>query len=127
MTRIPQWRLLIRSGVAAYLSLPACCSALLVIGAIAAATHGAVSGGWVLVLTAAVVCVTGLFAQPAATLFAVVAGWLTVAGFSHPPYAQLRLTWQLGARAALVLSVAGLAGTAAGLVMRMLGSSVTLG
>jgi len=117
---------LLRRGVAAHFSLPAGCSALLVIGAVAAASHGALSGGWVLVLAAVVIGLTGLIAEPAVTLFVVVAGWLTVAGFSHPPYAQLRLTWQLGARAALVLSVVGLAGTAAGLVVRILGSSVTL-
>jgi two-component system, OmpR family, sensor histidine kinase KdpD len=126
MTRVPPLPPLLRRGVPPHFSLPAGCSALLVIGAIAAASHGALSGGWVLVLVAAVAIVTGLVAQPAATLFVVVAGWLTVAGFSHPPYAQLRLSWLPGARAALVLSVAGLAGTAASLVVRMLASSVTL-
>src|SRR5262250_3159727 len=81
-------------GVAACYALPAGCSALLLAGA------------------------TGLAAEPAATLFVVAAGWLTVAGFSRPPYPQLKLTWQLGARAALVLSLAGLAGTGVGLLVR---------
>ncbi len=91
-------------GIAAYYALPAGCSALLLVGAIAAASHGGVSGGWVLALAAIVVVATGLSAEPGATLFVAAAGWLTVAGFSRSPYAQLKLTWHLGARAALVLS-----------------------
>ena len=74
-----------------------------------------------------IVTAAGLIAEPGATLFVVGAAWLTVAGFSRPPYAKLQVTWLLGARAALVLSLAGLAGTAAGLMMRRLASSVTLG
>ena len=99
---------------------------LLLIGAVAAAAHGAISGGWVLVLAAIVVAATGLAAEPGATLFVVCAAWLTVAGFSGPPYAQLQVTWLTGARAALVLSLTGLAATLAGAVLRMRGSSVTL-
>ncbi len=116
-----------RRGVAAHYALPAGCSALLLTGAVAAASHGAVSGGWVLLLAAIIVAAGGLIAEPGATLFVVGAAWLTVAGFSRPPYAKLQVTWQLGARAALVLSLAGLAGTAAGTVMRRLASSFTLG
>src|ERR1022692_3376511 len=116
-----------RRGVAAHYALPAGCSALLLTGAIAAASHGLVSGGWVLLLTAIIVTAAGLIAEPGATLFVVGAAWLTVAGFSRPPYAKLQVTWLLGARAALVLSLAALAGTAAGMVMRRLASSFTLG
>ena len=116
-----------RRGVPAHYALPAGCSALLLTGAVAAASHGAVSGGWVLLLAAIIVAAGGLIAEPGATLFVVGAAWLTVAGFSRPPYAKLQVTWQLGARAALVLSLAGLAGTAAGTVMRRLASSFTLG
>jgi len=113
-------------GIAAYYALPAGCSALLLVGAIAAASHGGVSGRWVLALAAIVVAATGLSAEPGATLFVVAAGWFTVAGFSRSPYAQLKLTWHLGARAALVLSLAGLAGTGTGLLVRKLGLSCTL-
>jgi two-component system sensor histidine kinase KdpD len=107
---------------------PACglCDPAL-IGAIAAAAHGAVSGGWVLALASIVVAAAGLVAEPGATLFVVCAAWLTVAGFSRPPYAQLQVTWLTGARAALVLSLAGLITTMAGAVLRKLASSVTLG
>jgi two-component system, OmpR family, sensor histidine kinase KdpD len=116
-----------RRGVAAHYALPAGCSALLLTGAIAAASHGVVSGGWVLLLAAIIVTAAGLIAEPGATLFVVAAGWLTVAGFSRPPYAKLQVTWLLGAQAALVLSLAALAGTAVGMVMRRLASSFTLG
>jgi two-component system, OmpR family, sensor histidine kinase KdpD len=112
--------------LAAHYALPAACSALLVIGAIAAATHGALSAGWVLLLAAAVVMAAGLTAEPGATLFVVGAGWLTVAGFSRPPYAQLQVTWVAGARAALALSLAGLGGTCIGLAVRAVARSVTL-
>ena len=116
-----------RRGIAAHYALPAGCSALLLTGALAAASHGLVSGGWVLLLAAVIVTAAGLIAEPGATLFVVGAAWLTVAGFSRPPYAKLQVTWLLGARAALVLSLAALAGTAAGLVVRRLASSFTLG
>ena len=116
-----------RRGVAAHYALPAACSALLLTGAIATASHGVVSGGWVLLLAAIIVTAAGLSAEPGATLFVVAAAWLTVAGFSRPPYAKLQVTWPLGARAALVLSLAGLAGTAAGLIVRRLALSFTLG
>jgi two-component system sensor histidine kinase KdpD len=113
-------------AVAACYALPAGCSALLLVGAIAAASHGALSGGWVLALAAILVAATGLVAEPNTTLFVTAAGWLTVAGFSRPPYPQLKFTWQLGSRAALVLSLAGLAGTGAGLLVRTVASSYTL-
>ena len=113
--------------LAAHYALPVACTALLVVGAIAAASHGGVSAGWVLILAAAVVTAVGLVAEPGATLFVAGAGWLTVAGFSAPPYAQLQVTWQAGARAALVLSLAGLAGTGIGWAVRALAVSVTLG
>lgn len=115
-----------RRGVAAPYAIPCGCTALLVIGAIAAASHGDVSGGWVLALAAIVVGAAGLIAEPGATLFLVAAAWLAVAGFSRPPYAQLQLTWRLGALAALVLSGTGLSAMAAGAMMRKLAARYTL-
>ncbi len=116
-----------RPGLAACFAIPAGCATLLLIGAVAAAAHGAVSGGWVLLLAAIVVGVAGLIAEPGATLFVVCAAWLTVAGFSRPPYAELQVTWLTGARAALVLSLTGLGATVTAAVVRRLASSVTLG
>ncbi|HEX9066048.1 MAG TPA: DUF4118 domain-containing protein [Streptosporangiaceae bacterium] len=117
---------IIRRRIAAPFAIPAGCTALLVTGALAAATHGAVSGGWVLLLAAVVTGAAGLIAEPGATLFLVAAAWLSVAGFSRPPYAQLQVTWQTGALAALVLSGTGLAAMAAGAVLRKIAASYTL-
>src|SRR5580692_2479706 len=89
-----------RRTVTAPYALPAGCGILLLIGAIAAATHGALSAGWVLVLAAIVVGVVGLVAEPGVTLFVAVAAWFATAGFSAPPYAQLHVTWLGGARTA---------------------------
>jgi two-component system, OmpR family, sensor histidine kinase KdpD len=115
-----------RRGVAAPYALPAGCAALLVTGAIAAATHGGLSAGWVLLLAAVIVAAVGCLAEPGTALFVMGAGWLTVAGFSGPPYAQLRLSWPTGARTALVLSLCALAGIAAGWIVRRAASSFTL-
>ncbi|MGI9007078.1 MAG: sensor histidine kinase [Streptosporangiaceae bacterium] len=115
-----------RKGVAAPYAIPAGCTALLMIGAAAAASHGLVSGRWVLLLAAVVVGSAGLIAEPGATLFLVGAGWLSVAGFSRPPYAQLHVTWRSGALAALVLTGAGLTAMAAGALLRKLAASYTL-
>jgi two-component system, OmpR family, sensor histidine kinase KdpD len=113
-------------GVAAPYAIPAGCTALLVIGAVAAASHGFVSGGWVLLLAALVVGAAGLIAEPTATLFLVAAGWLSVAGFSRPPYAELHVTWRLAALAALVLSGTGLTGMGVSALLRKLAASYTL-
>jgi signal transduction histidine kinase len=114
-----------RTAPAPY-ALPAACGTLLLVGAIAAATHGALSSGWVLVLTAIVVSAAGLVAEPGATLFVAVAAWFTTAGFSSPPYAQLHVTWIGGARAALILAGCGLSCLAIGAGMRWWSSSFTL-
>src|SRR5262249_51183390 len=70
-----------RGGIAAVYRVPAGCAALLVIGALAAATHGALSPGWVLALSALVVAAVGGTGEPGATLFVAGASWLAVAGF----------------------------------------------
>ena len=115
-----------RRALGAPYALPAGFTALLVIGAVAAGTHGALSAGWVLALAAAVVAAAAAVAEPGAALFVAAAGWFTTAGFSGPPYAQLRVTWVAGARAALVLAGCGLAGFAVGMGVRRLASSFTL-
>jgi two-component system sensor histidine kinase KdpD len=95
-------------------------------GAIAAGSHGGLSAGWVLALCAVIVTATGVIAEPGATLFVAAAGWLTTAAFSAAPYAQLKVSWPLGARAALVLGAGAAAGIGAGMLMRRLSSSFTL-
>jgi two-component system sensor histidine kinase KdpD len=115
-----------RRRLAAPLALPAGFGALLVVGAAAAATHGAVSAGWVLGLAAAIVLAVSAVAEPAVAPVLGVIGWLTVVGFSRPPYAQLRPTGSHAAVAALVIGGCVLAGAGAGALVRRLASSVTL-
>src|SRR5215831_5942109 len=110
-----------RRRLAAPLALPAGFGALLVVGAAAAGTRGAVSAGWVLVLAAAIV-----LAVPAVAPLLGVIAWLTVIGFSRPPYAQLRLNGSHAGLAALVIGCCVVAGVGAGVVVRWLASSVTL-
>src|SRR5262252_6033948 len=115
-----------RRRLAAPLALPAGFGALLIVGAAAAGTHGAVSAGWVLVLAAAIVLAVSAVAEPAVAPLLGVIGWLTVIGFSRPPYAQLRLTGSHAGLAALVIGCCVVAGVGAGVVVRWLSSSVTL-
>ncbi|HWF79058.1 MAG TPA: DUF4118 domain-containing protein [Streptosporangiaceae bacterium] len=115
-----------RRTVAAPYVLPAGFTALLLIGAIAAATHGVLSAGWVLGLAAVAVTLVASIAESGAALFLTLAAWFAVAGFSAPPYAELKLTWFTGTRAALVLGCCFLAGFGIGMGVRRLTSSVTL-
>ena len=115
-----------RRRLAAPLALPAGFGALLIVGAAAAATHGAVSAGWVLGLAAGIVLAVSAVAEPAVAPVLGVIGWLTVIGFSRSPYAQLRLTGSHAAAAALVIGACVVAGVGAGMLVRWLASSVTL-
>jgi two-component system sensor histidine kinase KdpD len=123
---VERWSSARRRTLAAPYALPAGFTALLLIGAVAAATHGVLSTGWVLGLAAVVVTLVATIAEPGAALFITLAGWFAVAGFSAPPYAQLKLTWAAGIRAAVVLGCCCLAGFAFGMGVRWLASSVTL-
>ena len=115
-----------RRRLAAPLALPAGFGALLIVGAAAAGTHGAVSASWVLGLAAAIVLAVSTVAEPGVALLLGVIGWLTVIGFSQPPYAQLRLAGSHAGLAALVIGGCVVAGVGAGVVVRWLASSVTL-
>jgi two-component system sensor histidine kinase KdpD len=98
----------------------------LVIGAAAAASHGGMSARWVLALVALVVLAGSLVAEPAVAPVLGVIGWLTVIGFSRPPYAELQPTARLAPSAALVIGGCTVTGIAAGVVARRLAGSVTL-
>jgi two-component system sensor histidine kinase KdpD len=115
-----------RRGLSAPLALPAGCTALLVIAAIAAGTHGGLAAAGVLILAAVIVACGSLVAEPAVAPLLGVIGWLTVVGFSRAPYAQLRPTGELAVRAAVVLAVCSLGGAGAGAMMRRIASSFTL-
>jgi two-component system, OmpR family, sensor histidine kinase KdpD len=102
----------------AVFALPAGFAAFLAVGTIAAALGGHMPGTAVLTACAAVTGVLSATAEPLAALPLAAIGWLTVIGFSKPPYAQLRLSGSLTWNAAIVLVVAAAAGTCVRLVLR---------
>jgi two-component system sensor histidine kinase KdpD len=115
-----------RRGLAAPLALPAGFGALLVVGAIAAATHGALPAGWVLGLAAAIVLVAAAVSEPPVAPVLAAIGWLTVAGFSRAPYAQLQPGGTRGLVDAAVIAGGTLAGLGGGLVLRRVARGFTL-
>ncbi len=90
----------------------------LAIGTVAAALHGRLPATGVLIACAVVTGVMSFAAEPVASVLLAAIGWLTTAGFSRPPYAQLRPTGPAALHAAVVLGVCALAGAAFGLVFR---------
>jgi two-component system, OmpR family, sensor histidine kinase KdpD len=115
-----------RRGLAAPLALPAGFAALLIVGAIAAGTDGALPAGWVLGLAAAIVLIGAAAAELAVAPVLGAIGWLTVIGFSRAPYAQLRLTGSHAAVSALVIAGCVVAGAGSGAVVRRWASWATL-
>ena len=114
-------------GLAAHFALPAGFTALLATGALAAGLGGRLPATGVLILAAAVVLIVSAVAEPMAAPVLGVIGWLTVAGFSHPPYAQLRMTGPVAVRAAVTMTACAVAGAGLGLMVRWLASSFRLG
>jgi two-component system sensor histidine kinase KdpD len=115
-----------RRGLSAPLTLPAGFGALLIVGAAAAASHGAVSPFWVLLLTAIIVGTAAAVAEPAVAPLLGVIGWLTVIGFSRAPYGQLHPSGELAWESALVITASLVSGILTGVVVRWLASSFTL-
>ena len=115
-----------RRPAAAHLVLPVGCTAMLAVGAAAAGLHGAFPALGVLAAVATVVAGGSLIAEPAAAVVLAAAGWLTVAGFSQPPYAQLRLTGPWAVRAAVTIAACSLLATGAGMAARRLTRTFTM-
>jgi two-component system, OmpR family, sensor histidine kinase KdpD len=113
-------------ALAAHIALPVGCAALLVVGAVAAGLDGTLTATGVLVAVAVVVAAVSLVCEPLAAPALGVVGWLTVVGFSRPPYAQLRPVGPVAGRAAVVMCACSLMAAAAGWLMRRLGPSFTL-
>ncbi len=105
------------AAVPAYAVLPAAYAAMLLIGAVAAVLNGRLPGA-VLVAVAILVTVASAIATPWAAPLLGLTGWLFVAGFSRPPYGQLRLGGPLAGHAAIVLAAGSLGGAALGIVLR---------
>jgi two-component system sensor histidine kinase KdpD len=99
-------------------ALPAGFAAFLAVGTVAAALHGRLDATGVLIACAAVAGTMSFLADPVAAVLLAGIGWLTVTGFSKPPYAQLHPTGPAAAHAAIVLGVASVSCAIAGLVFR---------
>ena len=116
-----------RRGVPAPYALPAAFAALFAVGTVAAALNGRLPATGVLIAAAIVVGATALIAEPLASVPLGAIGWLTVAGFSRPPYADLRPAGRMAAETALVMGVTALGSGALGALFRWLAARVTLG
>ncbi len=81
-----------RGGFPAPFALPVGFAGLLAVGTVAAALGGRLGATGVLIACAVVTGVLAAVAEPTAAVPLGVIGWLTVTGFSRPPYADLRLT-----------------------------------
>jgi two-component system sensor histidine kinase KdpD len=120
--RRPPWR----GGLPAPYTLPAGFAALLAVGTVAAALGGRLGATGVLIACAIVVGVLAVVADPVAAVPLGVIGWLTVTGFSRPPYANLHLTGLVAERAAITLTVTALACAVAGATFRWSAGRATL-
>jgi two-component system, OmpR family, sensor histidine kinase KdpD len=116
----------VRRGVPAPFALPAGSAALLVVGAIAAGLDGRLPATGVLAAVAVVVTGVSLVAEPLTAPVLCAIGWLTVVGFSGPPYAELRPTGPAAAQAAVAMAGCCLLGAGFGQLVRRFGSSFTL-
>ena len=119
----PPWR----SGFPAPYALPAGFAALLAIGTVTAALGGRLGATGVLIACAVVIGVLAALADPAAAVPLGVIGWLTVSGFSRPPYANLQLTGVVAQRAAITMAVVAVSAAVAGTAFRWRAAGVTLG
>ena len=105
-------------GMPAPYALPAGFAAFLVVGTVAAALHGRLDATGVLIACTAVAGAMSFAAEPLASVLLAGIGWLTVVGFSRPPYAQLRPTGAAAGRAAIVVGVTAVSCAILGLVFR---------
>jgi two-component system, OmpR family, sensor histidine kinase KdpD len=115
-----------RDGIPAPYALPVAFAALFLLGTLTAALNGRLPGSGVLVAAAIVTGVTALLAEPLTALPLGVIAWLTVIGFSRPPYADLRPTGVLATDAAITLAATAAGCALAGMVFRALARRFTL-
>jgi two-component system, OmpR family, sensor histidine kinase KdpD len=115
-----------RSGLPAPYVLPVSFAALFAIGTVAAGLNGRFPAVGVLIACAVVVAVASLVAEPTAAAPLAVIGWLTVIGFSRPPYADLRPTGEVAARAAVAIGASALVGVGLAWVFRHWSTRSTL-
>jgi two-component system sensor histidine kinase KdpD len=118
----PPWR----GGFPAPYVLPVGFAGLLLVGTVAAALGGRLGATGVLIACAVVVGPLAIVADAAAALPLGVIGWLTVNGFSRPPYANLQLTGAIAVRALVTLAIVVTCGALAGTAFRWRAAGVTL-
>jgi two-component system, OmpR family, sensor histidine kinase KdpD len=119
-------RLARRQGLSAPCALPTGFAALFALGTIAAALNGRLPAIGVLAASAVIVTVISAVSEVTAAVPLGVIGWLTVIGFSRPPYADLRPAGSTAAQAAITMTACALAGAAAGWMFRYWQAQVTL-
>ena len=119
-------RLARRQGLSAPYALPVGFAALFALGTIAAALNGRLPAIGVLVVSAVIVTVISAVSEVNAAVPLGVIGWLTVVGFSRPPYADLRPTGATATDAAITMAACALAGAIAGWMFRYWQVQVTL-
>jgi len=119
-------RLARRQGLSAPYALPVGFAALFALGTIAAALNGRLPAIGVLVVSAVIVTVMSAVSEVNAAVPLGVIGWLTVVGFSRPPYADLRPTGATAKDAAITMAACALAGAIAGWMFRYGQAQVTL-
>src|ERR1700730_15366862 len=105
-------------GIPAPYALPVGFAALLAVGTVAAALHGRLDATGVLIACTVVAGAVSFAAQPIAAVALAGIGWLTAAGFSRPPYAQLRPTGPAAGHAAIVIGVTAVSCAVLGLGFR---------
>src|SRR5437762_3310514 len=119
------YRLSQRAAPAPY-ALPAGFAMFLAVGTVAAALHGRLPAGGVLLACAVVAFGVSFAAEPIASVLLAGIGWLTVIGFYRPPYAQLRPAGPAAVHGAVVVAASALAGAICGLVFRWYYRRLTL-
>jgi two-component system sensor histidine kinase KdpD len=115
-----------RSGFPAPYALPVAFAALFAVGTVAAGLNGRLPATGVLIAAAVVAGITSFIAEPVSSVPLGIIGWLTVTGFSRPPYSHLRPTGRTAADAAIVMAAVALGSAAAGTVFRWLTARSTL-
>jgi two-component system, OmpR family, sensor histidine kinase KdpD len=113
-------------GLAAPFALPAGFAALLGVGTVAAALGGRLPGTGVLIACSVVVGLMSFVAEPLSAPVLALIGWLTTAGFSRPPYGNLRLTGPFAWHAAIAVAASALGGAALGWLYRWSARRFTL-
>jgi two-component system sensor histidine kinase KdpD len=113
-------------GVAAPYALPVTFAAYLAVGTAAAALDGRFTATGVLIACAVVAGLMAFVTEPVAAVLIAGIGWLTVVGFSRPPYAQLRPTGSVARDAAIALGTSSLACAGLGWLFRWYARRLTL-